>query len=91
MNCLPRLAEYLTVGELPNRTREGLVIRSGVEVDILKCLRHQASSLRVVSILNNLLRVDVHVVPVVQVNLDSDLAWKVELRVKCAGAVATLN
>jgi len=81
----------LAVGELPNRTREGLIIGSGVEVGILECLRHQATSLRVVSHLNNLLRIDVLVVPVVQVNLNGDLAWEIELRVQCAGAVATLH
>lgn len=80
----------MAVSELPDSAGEGIIIFDGVKVGILECLWHQSSILGVVSHRHDLLCIDVLVQAIVEIDLDSDIARQVELRIQGAGPVARL-
>ena len=71
--------------------RNRIVIRNGVEINILESLRNNGAMLRIIAHHDDLGGVDVHVVAVVEIILHGDSRWKVELRVERAGTVTGLN
>ena len=71
--------------------RNRIVIRNSVEIDILESLRNNGAMLRIVAHHDDLGSVDVHVVDIIEIILNGDGRWKVELRVERAGAVTGLN
>lgn len=73
-----------------NVPRDGIVIRDG-PVDVLERLRDGRARLRVVVVRHDLFGVDVLVVPIVEIVLHRHISGQVELRVKRAGAVTTLD
>lgn len=85
MGCL---AESLAVGELPDLTRNGIIIRDGVGGEVPERLGYRCAQLRVVAHHGDLSSVDVLVQRAVQVDLNVDVRWEVELRVQGAGAMA---
>jgi hypothetical protein len=87
-----RLAENLAVGKLPNRARESITIRGGIEVCILESLWHRGAVLRVVAQLDELGRIDVLVIhSIVGIDLDGDVGREVELAVERASSVARFH
>jgi len=87
-----RLAEDLAVGKLPNRARESITIRGGVDVRILESLYHRGAVLRVVAHLDELGRIDVLVIHSIGgIDLDRDVGREVELAVEGASAVARFH
>jgi hypothetical protein len=85
------LADSLAVGELPDSTRERIIILDGVKVGILECLWDKPSILRVISHRRDLLRIDVLVQAIAEVNLNRDIARQVKLRIQGASPVARLD
>jgi len=57
------------------------MVRNRIQVGILKRLRDQASSLWVVAVRDNLLGNNVLVKRIVEVDLDCNITWEVELGV----------
>jgi len=86
-----RLALDLAVGEVPDWSRNSIVIRCGVEVDVHEGLRYGAALLGIVPVREDLRPVDVDVVAVVEVKLKRNVGGQVELGVERAGAMAGLD
>ena len=62
----------------PQRSRDGVVVCGGIEIDILERLRSDASSLRVVCCLEGL---EINIVLVVDIEFDSHISREIEIRV----------
>jgi len=86
-----RLADSHAAGELPDSAGERIIILGGVNVGILECLWDNRSILGVISHGRDLLRIDVLVQAVVEINLNRDIARQVKLRVQGASPVAQLD
>lgn len=81
----------LPVSQVPDGAGHRIIVRAGIQVGVLKSLRHQSSGLRIVPIGDDFGGIDVLVQAAVGVDLDGDRGWQVELRVERAGAVARLH
>jgi hypothetical protein len=82
------LADSLAAGELPDGAGERIIILGGVNVGILECMWDNCSILGVISHRRDLLRIDVLVQAVVEINLNRDIARQVKLRIQGASPVA---
>jgi len=73
---------------LPNGTRESIVIRCGINILILEPGSNQRALLRLITISQDLRAIDVEAVGAVEIELDVNAGWKVELAVQRAGTVS---
>lgn len=85
------LALNLSVRESPNRARNSVRVRNSVKIFVLERLRHKPTGMRVVHMSYDKRRNDVLIVGAVEIEFDSYVSGKVEIRVQRTGSVARLN
>jgi len=89
--CDEMLAELVVQGDTDALPGHSVRIRRRIQVDILECLRDRPPNMGIVTLIGDLVCIDVHILVTVQVDFNSYVRREIEVRVEGAGAMTLFD